>query len=57
MKERRYTMNVKKIVWLKSERVWVVTLPSGNVYTYPNYLVRSLVGASRKALSDELKVS
>jgi hypothetical protein len=50
-------MNVSKIVWLKSERMWVVTLPSGNVYTYPNYLVRSLVGASRKALSDELKVS
>ena len=50
-------LKVKSIKWLKDERLWVITLPSGNVYTYPNYLVRSLVGACRQALLDEQKAS
>lgn len=48
---------VKSIKRLGKERLWVVTLSSGSVYTYPMYLVRSPHGAVRKALSDELKVS
>jgi hypothetical protein len=48
-------IQVKRIVRLPNERVWVVTLSSGNVYTYPMYLARSSHSAVRKAIRDEMK--
>jgi hypothetical protein len=41
----------------RDKRLWVITLSTGSVHTYPMYLVRSQHAAHQRAIRDELNVS